>query len=115
MRSILLTALARNPNRDIAIYWGGREAKHLYDLAELEALSLRHPGLRVEPLLSSLKPSGVAAPEPCLQRSCRITVRWASMISISLAVSRWQKLPVTCSATSAAREDRLFGDAFAFI
>ena len=35
VRSILLTALARNPNRDIAIYWGGREAKHLYDLAEL--------------------------------------------------------------------------------
>ena len=35
VRSILLTALARNPDRDIAIYWGGREAKHLYDLAEL--------------------------------------------------------------------------------
>lgn len=34
VRSILLTALARNPDRDIAIYWGGREAKHLYDLAE---------------------------------------------------------------------------------
>ena len=51
MRSILLTALARNPNRDIAIYWGGREAKHLYDLAELEALSLQHPGLRVEPVV----------------------------------------------------------------
>ena len=51
VRSILLTALARNPNRDIAIYWGGREAKHLYDLAELEALSLQHPGLRVEPVV----------------------------------------------------------------
>ena len=35
VRSILLNALARNPNRDIGIYWGGREAKHLYDLAEL--------------------------------------------------------------------------------
>jgi bifunctional isochorismate lyase/aryl carrier protein len=33
----LLTALARNPDRDITIYWGGREEKHLYDLSELEA------------------------------------------------------------------------------
>ena len=34
MRSILLTALAHNPNRDITIYWGGREEQHLYDLCE---------------------------------------------------------------------------------
>lgn len=27
VRSILLTALARNPDRDITIYWGGREEK----------------------------------------------------------------------------------------
>lgn len=32
VRSILLTALARNPARDVTIYWGGREEKHLYDL-----------------------------------------------------------------------------------
>lgn len=43
VRSILLTALARNPEREIAIYWGGREEKHLYDLAELEGLSLATP------------------------------------------------------------------------
>ncbi len=49
-RSILLTALARNPNRDITIYWGGREEQHLYDLCELEALSLKHPGLQVVPV-----------------------------------------------------------------
>ena len=50
-RSILLTALARNPNRDITIYWGGREEQHLYDLCELEALSLKHPGLQVVPVV----------------------------------------------------------------
>lgn len=50
-RSILLTALARNPNRDVTIYWGGREEKHLYDLSELEALSLQYPCLRVEPVV----------------------------------------------------------------
>ena len=50
VRSILLTALARNPERDITIYWGGREEKHLYDLSELEALSVNHPNLRIEPV-----------------------------------------------------------------
>ncbi|QIX95599.1 NAD(P)H-flavin reductase [Cedecea sp. FDAARGOS_727] len=48
VRSILLTALARNPQREIAIYWGGREEKHLYDLSELEGLTLKHENLRVE-------------------------------------------------------------------
>ena len=42
VRSILLAALAQDANRDITIYWGGREEKHLYDLAELEALSVTH-------------------------------------------------------------------------
>ena len=46
VRSILLTALARNPERDITIYWGGREEKHLYDLSELEAL--RAKGVRAD-------------------------------------------------------------------
>lgn len=48
VRSILLTALARNPQREIAIYWGCREEKHLYDLTELEGLTLQHQKLRVD-------------------------------------------------------------------
>ncbi|WP_437615819.1 NAD(P)H-flavin reductase [Erwinia sp. V71] len=50
-RSILLTALAQQPNRDIAIYWGGRELKHLYDLDELNALAVKHPNLKVIPVV----------------------------------------------------------------
>lgn len=46
-RSILLTALDENPQRDIELYWGGREAQHLYDLVELEALAVRHPSLKI--------------------------------------------------------------------
>ncbi len=41
MCSILLTALARS-ERDVTIYWGGREEKHLYDLSELGLLSVNH-------------------------------------------------------------------------
>ncbi|MDX5629675.1 MULTISPECIES: NAD(P)H-flavin reductase [unclassified Brenneria] len=51
VRSILLTALAQRPERDIAIYWGGRETKHLYDLGELEALTTQYANLQVIPVV----------------------------------------------------------------
>lgn len=51
VRSILLTALARQPDRQVAIYWGGREIKHLYDLAELQQLARRYPHLQVIPVV----------------------------------------------------------------
>ncbi|MFC3396851.1 NAD(P)H-flavin reductase [Brenneria rubrifaciens] len=50
-RSILLTALAQQPERCISIYWGGRESKHLYDLAELEKLTTQYPNLQVIPVV----------------------------------------------------------------
>ncbi len=51
VRSILLTVLAHQPERDVAIYWGGREIKHLYDLAELQALASQHAHLQVIPVV----------------------------------------------------------------
>lgn len=51
VRSILLTVLAHQPERDVAIYWGGREIKHLYDLAELQALAGQHAHLQVIPVV----------------------------------------------------------------
>ncbi|ATA26178.1 NAD(P)H-flavin reductase [Brenneria goodwinii] len=51
VRSILLTALAQQPERDVSIYWGGRENKHLYDLGELEALATQYPNLQVIPVV----------------------------------------------------------------
>lgn len=65
VRSILLTALARNPNRDITIYWGGREEKHLYDLSELEALSVNHQTCALSRLSSSRKRAGAGAAVRC--------------------------------------------------
>ena len=52
VRSILLTSLAKPPDRDITIYLGGREAQHLYDLSELEALSVTHPNQNVLPVVA---------------------------------------------------------------
>ncbi|WJV54152.1 NAD(P)H-flavin reductase [Pectobacteriaceae bacterium CE90] len=50
-RSILLTALAQQPERSISFYWGGRERKYLYDLAELESLASQHTNLKVIPVV----------------------------------------------------------------
>ncbi|PWC19746.1 NAD(P)H-flavin reductase [Brenneria corticis] len=51
VRSILLTALSQRPDRAVAIYWGGRETKHLYDLGELEKLAAHYPNLQVIPVV----------------------------------------------------------------
>lgn len=51
VRSILLTVLAHQPERDVAIYWGGWEIKHLYDLTELQALASQHAHLQVIPVV----------------------------------------------------------------
>lgn len=101
VRSILLSALARNPDRDIAIYWGGREAKHLYDLAELEALSIRI--CASSRWSNSRKKGGVVAPVRYSPPCCRITVRWPSMTSTLPVVLRWPRSLATCSVMSAAR------------
>lgn len=51
VRSILLEALEHNPQREMALYWGGRELSHLYDLEKLEALSLQYPQLKIVPVV----------------------------------------------------------------
>lgn len=116
VRSILLTALARNPNRDITIYWGGREEKHLYDLSELEALSVNHPNLRVEPV--------VEQPEADWRGRTGTVLTAVMQDHGTLAehdiyiAGRFEMAKIArdlfCNERS-ARADRLFGDAFAFI
>jgi aquacobalamin reductase/NAD(P)H-flavin reductase len=51
VRSILLTALEKDPQREISLYWGGREQQHLYDLGQLEALSIEYPQLNIVPVV----------------------------------------------------------------
>ncbi len=116
VRSILFTALARNPSREIAIYWGGREEKHLYDLAELEALSVNHPNLCVVPV--------VEQPEEAW-RGRSGTVLTAVMQDFGTLsehdiyiAGRFEMAKIArdlfCNERG-AREDRMFGDAFSFI
>lgn len=50
--SILRTALERDPEREIAVYVGARDELDLYATERLDAIADRHPGVRIERILS---------------------------------------------------------------
>mgnify|MGYP004712637133 CR=1 FL=1 len=115
-RSFLLTALAQNPNRDITIYWGGREEKHLYDLAELEALSVNHPNLRVEAVVEQPEENWRGRNGTVLTA---VLQDFGTLAEHDIYIAgRFEMAKIArdlfCNERG-AREDRLFGDAFAFI
>lgn len=115
-RSILLTALSQQPDRDIAIYWGGRELKHLYDLEELNALAIKHPNLKVIPV--------VEQPEAGWQgRSGTVLTAvmqdYATLSEHDIYIAgRFEMAKIARDrfcAERGAQEAHMFGDAFAFI
>lgn len=116
VRSILLTALERNPQRDIAIYWGGREEKHLYDLSELEALTLQHPNLRVEAVVEQPEEGWQGGTGTVL---AAVMQDYGTLAGHDIYIAgRFEMAKIArelfCNERS-AREDRMFGDAFSFI
>ena len=116
VRSILFTALARNPAREIAIYWGGREEKHLYDLAELEALSVNHPNLSVVPVVEQPEEEWRGRSGTVLTA---VMQDFGTLSEHDIYIAgRFEMAKIArdlfCNERD-AREDRLFGDAFAFI
>lgn len=52
MQAIVESALAGDPRRRIALYFGVRAARDLYRLEAFRALAARHAGFRFEPLVS---------------------------------------------------------------
>ncbi|PKH19561.1 NAD(P)H-flavin reductase [Enterobacterales bacterium CwR94] len=115
-RSILLTALAQQPDREIAIYWGGREYKHLYDMDELNALAIRHKNLKVIPV--------VEQPEAGWQgRSGTVLTAvlqdYSTLAGHDIYIAgRFEMAKIARDrfvAERGADAARMFGDAFAFI
>nr|AAB41725.1 flavin reductase [Aeromonas hydrophila] len=115
-RSILLTALSRQPNKDITMYWGGREEQHLYDLLELEAIALRHPGLKVVPVVEQPDAGWRGRTGTVLTA---VLQDHGSLAEHDIYIAgRFEMAKIARDAFCRernAREDRLFGDAFAFI
>lgn len=115
-RSILLTALSQQPDRDIALYWGGRELKHLYDLEELNALAVKHPNLKIIPV--------VEQPEPDWQgRSGTVLTAvmndYGSLSEHDIYLAgRFEMAKIARErfcAERGAKADQMYSDAFAFI
>ena len=116
VRSILLTALARNPQREIAIYWGGREDKHLYDLSELEALSVVHQNLRVEAVVEQPETGWRGRTGTVLTA---VMQDYGTLAGHDIYIAgRFEMAKIArdlfCNERS-AQADRMFGDAFSFI
>lgn len=116
VRSILLTSLGQNPDRDITIYWGGREEKHLYDLAELEALTLTHPNLRIIPVVEQPDEAWRGRSGTVL---AAVLQDYGSLADQDIYIAgRFEMAKIArdlfCNERG-ARAERLFGDAFAFL
>ncbi|MFP2508241.1 NAD(P)H-flavin reductase [Buttiauxella gaviniae] len=116
VRSILLTALERNPQREIAIYWGGREDKHLYDLSELEALSVVHQNLRVEAVVEQPEEGWRGRTGTVLTA---VMQDYGTLAGHDIYIAgRFEMAKIArdlfCNERS-AQVDRMFGDAFSFI
>ncbi|QHM72829.1 NAD(P)H-flavin reductase [Mixta intestinalis] len=116
VRSILLTALAQQPNRDIAIYWGGREVHHLYDLAELNALAVRHPKLKVVPVVEQPEAGWQGRNGTVLTA---VMQDFGSLAEYDIYIAgRFEMAKIARErfcAERGAQEAHMYGDAFAFI
>lgn len=115
-RSILLTALAQQPDREIAIYWGGRELKHLYDLDELNALAVKHPNLKVIPVVEQPEQGWQGRNGTVLTA---VMQDYGDLSGHDIYIAgRFEMAKIARERFCAERgavEAQMFGDAFAFI
>ncbi|WP_410013102.1 NAD(P)H-flavin reductase [Sodalis sp. C49] len=115
-RSILLTVLANQPEREVAIYWGGRELQHLYDLGELEALTLLHPRLKVVPVVEQPDENWQGRTGTVLSA---VLQDYGSLAAHDIYIAgRFEMAKIARERFCAERDaipGRIFGDAFAFI
>ncbi len=115
-RSILLTALSQQPDRHIAIYWGGRELKHLYDLDELNALAVKHPNLQVIPVVEQPEEGFTGRNGTVLTA---VMQDYTSLAGHDIYIAgRFEMAKIARErfcAERGAQEAHMFGDAFAFI
>lgn len=116
VRSILLTALAEDPKREIALYWGGREPHHLYDLPELTALAICHPNLKLVLVVEQPDKTWQGRTGTVLDQ---VIADYASLVGYQIYIAgRFEMAKVArerfCNERAATLEN-LYSDAFAFL
>lgn len=116
VRSILITALEQQPDREISIYWGGRELMHLYDLGELESLSVQYPQLKVIPVVEQPEKDWSGRTGTVLSA---VLQDFGSLAKHDIYIAgRFEMAKIARERFCAERgaiENRMFGDAFSFI
>lgn len=116
VRSILLAALERQPEREISIYWGGRELKHLYDLSELKNLSMQYPNLQVIPVVEQPESDWRGRSGTVLSA---VLQDFGSLAEHDIYIAgRFEMAKIARERFCAERgalEAHMYGDAFAFI
>lgn len=116
VRSILMMALAQQPEREAAIYWGGREAKYLYDLPELTALQKQYPQLRVVPVVEQAEGDWQGRTGTVLSA---VLSDYGSLAEHDIYIAgRFEMAKIARERFCAEREANkahMYGDAFAFI
>lgn len=116
VRSILLTALSENPNRDISVYWGGHELKYLYELGKLQALCLQHSHLNVVPVIEQAEPGWSGKTGTVLDA---VLEDYDALKEQEIYIAgRFEMAKIAqkqfCEKRHASA-DRIYGDAFAFL
>lgn len=115
-RSILLMALAQQPQRAISLYWGGRELKHLYDLAALRALTERYPQLKVIPTVEQPDADWMGRTGTVISA---VMQDFGSLAGHDVYIAgRFEMAKIARERFCAEREAnpaQIYGDAFAFI
>ncbi|MBK5074262.1 NAD(P)H-flavin reductase [Budviciaceae bacterium CWB-B4] len=116
VNSILMTVLAQQPERQISLYWGGREEAHLYDLGRLEALTVQYPNLSVISVVEQPEPEWRGRSGTVLTA---VLADFGSLAEHDIYIAgRFEMVKIArerfCNERG-ADETRMFGDAFSFI
>lgn len=116
VNSILMTALAQQPTRKIYLYWGGREAQHLYDIGRLESLTLQYPNLDVVPVVEQPDEEWRGRTGTVLTA---VLADFGSLADYDIYIAgRFEMVKIArdhFSLERGADVTRMFSDAFAFI
>lgn len=116
VNSILMTALAQQPTRKISLYWGGREAEHLYDMGRLEALTVQYPNLDVVSVVEQPDEAWRGRTGTVL---AAVLADFGSLADYDIYIAgRFEMVKIARERFCLERgadEKRMFGDAFSFI
>ncbi|GKX59395.1 NAD(P)H-flavin reductase [Leminorella grimontii] len=116
VNSILMTALSQTPTRKISLYWGGREAEHLYDMGRLEALTVQYPNLDVVSVVEQPNEGWRGRTGTVL---AAVLADFGSLADYDIYIAgRFEMVKIARERFCLERgadEKRMFGDAFSFI